>query len=246
MRNAALSSFFFLLAVLATAQSERYITVVGEARMQARPDLLYYRVTIQSPEAYPAYADYDAFDPVKYQERQAEMELKAEMAKRAFFDLLGRAGIDREAIVEDPFTVKPTAVYGNSEVVIKVSDVEALLSFIAQIRENRQYSGSLIRAEYSGRAKAMQSLRREALGDAKTKASEMARALGASIGPPLAIVELPPVGQFTSGDSSAWWNYGQDEPLLPQLAGQNQNGLLSEDNGITLLARVEVRFLLKD
>ncbi|MCB9299402.1 MAG: hypothetical protein H6566_02065 [Lewinellaceae bacterium] len=64
--------------------------------MQARPDLLYYRVTIQSPEAYPAYADYDAFDPVKYQERQAEMELKAEMAKRAFFDLLGRAGITRE------------------------------------------------------------------------------------------------------------------------------------------------------
>ncbi|MCB9299401.1 MAG: SIMPL domain-containing protein [Lewinellaceae bacterium] len=76
------------------------------------------------------------------------------------------------------------AVYSNSEVVLKVSDVEALLSFIAQIRENRQYSGSLIRAEYSGREKAMQSLRREALGDAKSKASEMARALGASISLP--------------------------------------------------------------
>lgn len=246
MKNTAFLICFCLLATLSAAQPEHYITVIGEASMHVRPDVLYYRASMQAPERYPGYNDYDPFDPAKFQELQAEQELKAEMAKRTFLELLARAGIPQEAIIEDPLSVKPAPAYGNSEIIIRVEGLERLLGLVELLRENQQYSGALIKAEYLEREEVLRQLRLRALGNAKTKAAEMARALGSTLGPPLAIVEWPAgnrQNQDNTGDYPAYgWASGQENTLLNIMS----SGQAGESLSIALTAKVEVRFLLKD
>ncbi len=196
--------FFTAVNFAQVTENQEFVEVVGQAEMTVDPDEFFYKIspkttdedTDEQPNLHSSNPDYDPNQAEKQKEKQ---RLRSETNKKKIADILKEAGISEESIVfGSRYEIEDNAnkiynPYGvNAEkdaVTLFLTDVKKLDNLVIKLRNSNMFKGEIISVNHSKSKTFMETLRLDALKNAKEKAGKMLVIFGQTAGKVMQIRE---------------------------------------------------------
>ena len=177
MKKILLPLLFAPFFLQAQTPEPNFIEVYGEASTEVRADHLEFSVSYSDASQYSE----DPFeDP-----GAARMNVSIETARKILLDLSKKHQAKAEPALGDKYSVVQEGDYTIETIfyTLTFDNLTNLDAFMVDLRNEKIFSGSLLKIGYSKEKDAKRELRKAALEDARAKAEELAAALGKKLGP---------------------------------------------------------------